>query len=44
MKVYEQKLLKTNAEKMSLLELPQKFMKTSKLKISSKYVDDNNET
>jgi hypothetical protein len=39
----EQKLLKTNVEKMSLSELPQNFMKTSQLKISSKYVDDNYE-
>lgn len=44
LKVSEQKLLKTNVEKMSFLELPQKFMKTSQLKISSTYVDDNNET
>jgi hypothetical protein len=44
LKVSEQKLLKTNVEKMSLLGLPQKWLKTSQLKISSKYVDDTNDT
>ena len=44
MKVCLQKLLKTNVEKMSLLGLVEKSMKTSQLKISSKYVDDNNDT
>jgi hypothetical protein len=40
----EQKLLKTNVGKMSLLGLVQKLLKTSQLKISSTYVDDKNRT
>jgi len=41
LKVSQQKLLKTNVEKMSDFVLPQKVLKTSNLKISSKYVDEN---
>jgi len=41
LKVSQQKLLKTNVEKMSAFVLPQKMMKTRDLKISSKYVDEN---
>jgi hypothetical protein len=43
LEVSEQKLLKTNIEKMSDSVLPQKSLKTSNLKISSKYVDENKE-
>ncbi len=38
MKVSQQKLLKTNEEKMSAFRPEQMFMKTNELKISSEYV------
>jgi hypothetical protein len=43
LKVSLQKLLITNVGKMLLFGPPQKLLKKSQLKISSKYVDDNNE-